>query len=920
MKPNFALSLSFDGIGLLHRRFPGWTLVDEVTLDTDDLSAALAELRSKAIALDASGLRTKLVIPNDQIKYLSIPVPGDDPEMQALAVLAALEGATPYRVDELVYDWTADGPDLKIAAVARETLDEAEAFAVDHAYAPVCFVATPANDDFSGEPFFGETAHARTILPDEGRVARDTAPIRIIGTSKPLAASEAATPVVAAEDGEPPAPDPDLTAVPETASGKGKNAPAKKPESASKSKSEAPVKTDEALAKPFTSIRASRGDVPGTAPKLSAPSRLHGLIASRTDGALRPGAAKADQTPTPELSSPGAEATPDTTQLAQAAASLRPDPAERLHSPEAAADADSPPRVAFFSGRKPRSTQAEARPKSASHKPDNSAKTRFEDEKQRMTVFGARQSQVGGKPRFLGLILTAALLLFLVVVAAWASIYLDDGLARLFGGPKEVQVADDAPATTTEPDDAPLADAALPAATDTDTDTGASTEPTDNAGTDMAGLTPQAAPLPEPPAAEVVETPAADQPAAETSTPPVAPEPLTPSASLARYAATGIWQLAPEPPAAPRASGDAERVFRISVDPDVHFNDPATLPRDVGTQRDAPPETPALPYAPGVTFDINENGLVRATPEGAMTPQGVRVHAARPVIEPPATMQRSTPTEPGVPEVIPDPSDTAQEAEPVEVAEPTSPLAAIRPRLRPAGIAPETEDAAGAEPGSTETEADPEPLAETDTEPEAQGVAQDEVSLSAADTALAGFRPRARPDSITARTETVAAETGDNVTEPDALEAAIALANASDTTGEERDQTLFENATPQAVTASLTPLTRPKNFAAIVERAQDSASAQPVATAQAMAPPLPSTASVAKEATERNVLNLRNVNLIGVYGAPTSRRALVRLSNGRYKKVKVGDKLDGGKVAAIGDSELHYVKRGKSVTLRMPKG
>ena len=43
-------------------------------------------------------------------------------------------------------------------------------------------------------------------------------------------------------------------------------------------------------------------------------------------------------------------------------------------------------------------------------------------EAQRMTVFGARSdAQVGGKPRFLGLILTAILLVFLAGVAARAS-------------------------------------------------------------------------------------------------------------------------------------------------------------------------------------------------------------------------------------------------------------------------------------------------------------------------------------------------------------------------------------------------------------------------------------------------------------------------------------------------------------------
>ena len=44
------------------------------------------------------------------------------------------------------------------------------------------------------------------------------------------------------------------------------------------------------------------------------------------------------------------------------------------------------------------------------------------------------------------------------------------------------------------------------------------------------------------------------------------------------------------------------------------------------------------------------------------------------------------------------------------------------------------------------------------------------------------------------------------------------------------------------------------------------------------------------------------------------------LPSGRYVKLRVGDSIDGGKVAAIGDKELRYVKRGRSVTLKMPRG
>ena len=85
-------------------------------------------------------------------------------------------------------------------------------------------------------------------------------------------------------------------------------------------------------------------------------------------------------------------------------------------------------------------------------------------------------------------------------------------------------------------------------------------------------------------------------------------------------------------------------------------------------------------------------------------------------------------------------------------------------------------------------------------------------------------------------------------------------------------------------------------------------------------PSRPSPTSVARQATVKNAISLRKISLIGIFGTTSNRRALVRMPNGRYKKVKVGDRISGGRVIAIGDSELRYQKSGRNVTLKMPKG
>jgi len=70
----------------------------------------------------------------------------------------------------------------------------------------------------------------------------------------------------------------------------------------------------------------------------------------------------------------------------------------------------------------------------------------------------------------------------------------------------------------------------------------------------------------------------------------------------------------------------------------------------------------------------------------------------------------------------------------------------------------------------------------------------------------------------------------------------------------------------------------------------------------------------------QDAIRLNQVNLVGVYGTPSDRRALVRLANGRYVKVKVGDRVDGGTVARITDDALHYQKGNRIVSLEIPQG
>lgn len=196
------------------------------------------------------------------------------------------------------------------------------------------------------------------------------------------------------------------------------------------------------------------------------------------------------------------------------------------------------------------------------------------------------------------------------------------------------------------------------------------------------------------------------------------------------------------------------------------------------------------------------------------------------------------------------------------------------------------------------------------------------------DPRLAEIRPRPRPGDIVERFERQQLG-GRSVAELAVLRPKLRPKSIQD-----RPQ-VDDTPTALAVVRVPRPRVRPATVAALAARKQAGAGSAPLGSVaavapkddeagsfqpKAVAPKIPSTASVARQATIDNAINLRQLNLIGVYGSPANRRALVRLPSGRYKKVKVGDRIDGGNVIAIGDSELRYQKRGRNVTLKMPRG
>ena len=802
----------------MHRAAGGWRVVGEVPLDAADLAVDLEALRKKALTLDPGGVETKLILPNDQIKYLTIDTTGLDHDARRAAAELALDGATPYAVADLAFDICMDGDQTHIAAVARETMAEAEGFATQYRFHPLCYVAVPDDSPFLGEPFFGVTAVSVDVLEPGDTVEPDGIAVVVIGDVEwPDAA-----PVKGADQDD--APQDASTAEPD--SDKGEAEPKTAPVAADIEVDDAPADTAAAAAQddPPAALdpasdatenqigtKVASEDIP-PAPKRDGASA--GFASRRGNGASKApvlGAASRAVPPTPasgpapdaSVTAPGIPIEPDSSSF------------------EEPVLAPPPEKSGFLSRRKAKPEIIAATDATVD---DATSET------ERLTVFGARKSDVRGKPRFLGLILTAVLLIFLAGVAAWASVFLDDefSLSRLFGGRAAVEQAQDN--LPVLPAEDPVAEAAIETA---------SLDPalSDEDGAVLDALREPAQPAP--------------------------PPNLTKAELEANYATSGIWPRAPDVPPEPASLIDIDDFYLTSIDPVSTANDAVALPPANNFATDLALAAVSSPVAAGTRFALDADGLVRPTVQGALSPDGITVFLGKPPIVPPATPTRFQSA----------PQDLAVR----------SALAAVRPKLRPGDLEEQTERA------------------------QLDGLTRNE---------LAGLRPVLRPLSVqeAARAQLVTpADTNE------AVAAALAVPEATEDP--------FDSATRQAVAASIRPDTRPRNFARIVKRAERSTANDEVRVASAAAvaprtvkPKIPSKTSVAKQATVKNAINLKKVNLIGVYGKPSSRRALVRLSNGRYKKVVVGDRIDGGRVSAIGDSELRYTKRGRNVVLKMPKG
>lgn len=867
MKPNFALGLTDDGITLWQRDDDAWWRVGAVAMDAPDMDDQMTKLVTTAKSNAPDGVVTKLVIPDDQILYTRLPA-GTGPD----AIRKGLQGKTPYPVEELDFDFVTDSDGVHVAVVARETLIEAEEFAKDQGLNPVCFVAAPVGQAFVQEPFFSrvrgvdpsaDLERGGPILVERGDLAS-----RPVPDAKPTAPSQ----TIPAKAAKPAAPK-DTGPTPDTsddATVKRAGMLATKPETPAVKTGFSGARSDAAPKKPRTKDRgkaapeASKPPAQEAKPAASSASTADNgseSVSFRSRRSVAPGSKVAGDTsgPAPHPAKPSKALSALSKSRSLSLSSLGGAAlAERLRSSVTAPVSRASGLLGSLTSKPAAANPAPVAPPKKARPANSPAPT-------------VPKQTPAAKPD--------------AAQAATRKPDADPEAERLtvFGARRntttpEKKLPQRALAISgaalllvlavvvwvfyftraSEPD---LAQPILPAES-----VGEIAAPDALALSDAEEASPEAEEAADVEAALGLSDAAQQQgtqlaPEAGSATPEgVTSDGATPSVAAPTQEAGRLAALRSVRAIAPEGRGTLPDV---QAAPAPFGTNPLPPLRGADSDPVGPAEAPEVAQS---TLPLGEEALDIVVTQGA------------PAATPPVRPEGIAPTPPPEPEPAAEaPAPLDESALQIDVTGGTPP--AIPPD-RPEGIAPEppeVPDTPAEQPGDAAQDEDQASLT-----PPPGGVSLDMLT------------PAPRPAAIVEQAEARAEQ--------------------------------FASATPQAVAASLRPSDRPNSFSQTVQRALAAARTRQAATpepevvqasAASVAPRIPSSASVTRAATQTRAINLRQINLLGVMGTPSARRALVRLDNGRVVTVQVGERLDGGQVTAIGDTELRYNKRGRDVVLRI---
>lgn len=849
MRQRWGFDLDMSAVRLMRQEADQWQEVIVEKIDGPDIEERLTAM----VAHTQQGEPVELFLPRDQILYTDVDVAEGSETAQA-EIEAAMDGRTPYGLEELQIDWERTSPSsVRVAAIARDTLDEASAFAEARGLRVAGFSSLASEADFPRLPDFGG---APGLFEPEAPTAE------IAGADQETGEAEAPLKLEQAIEEETPLPEPIAVATEAVAEG--------------------PLE----LTSPVEAVEPVKEEIVDT--PVASFVRSH-RVQSRAPETAQ---GEADAAPVVLVE----EAEPVMRVKAPVVPPLNPGPPLNVNA--------GPPRV---------------RTDIAASTVSNRAASLAPPKPATIAVH-----QRGPNPfRVLTVFAVAALATVAIAILVWTLLPLRPSSSGMStGAPTSPASLADAPRSTAALDaDENGIDLAAPNAPETNVvaglavprrqyvpqfeELGEAPELQSAMALPEAANAPQAVSFPS----FVEEAPLAPAPRSLRAFETVDPKPLAKLASL-QSSSTVLTALstvtAPEatatlisptstelaltlevPPEAPELVETVllENVALAAYTPDIGSVDaPSAAQGLLLTSLSSPDlevsDVPAM-QAPGSTVAPPQTlfGLVltdiakrlprtppRARPSTEAPAETVEEVVTLPEAEPvetPPEVEIETVAVPAEVEI-----ETVVEAAPVEdrpairLVEGTTNLPLIRPTQRPVSA---------------------QAIAE------AQAAADDaiEAAVSEAFTAIVA-RPRVRPEGFSA---TVAA--------------AIV--------GREANRAAFDTPdTTNAIQAALSSTTEP------APRPRDLPAPQPAAATPQVS--IPSSASVSRQATLEGAIRLNRINLIGVYGGSADRRALIRLPSGKFVKVKVGDRVDGGTVARIGDSELQYRKGGRTMSLTMPQG
>ncbi|MDB3962699.1 hypothetical protein N9427_05945 [Paracoccaceae bacterium] len=926
MKPDFALSLSFDGITLLHRTKPGWNIIGTAKLDSAALESDVADIRRKALSLDSRADNVKLVIPNEQIKFIKLlrPDGAQSNDIEAV-ILDHLQGATPYHVSELRFDWIASKNDLYVAAVAIETLQEAENFAETHSFKPLGNVAIPPKDSFIGEAFFG------TALGGQQQMEWYDQEIDISPSPSPEALLKIAP--------KPLPPEPPI------ARNKGRITAQKKAANPDPKQPRLSTQLTKQINEEAENVPVSLNDLGTAFPR----------ILSQIEGKLE-GQEQADKPTVFDV---------DETRITANAASPSADPILKRHGFEHKVTTEKIRNVLRHTKKRLSAGVSALRAVLKTLLQTALRQTKMAGVgatqfikicKHKLFVEGVVPLVQRLQPILRKYVLKARdwglpvmLLSASVLLAGFTATYFivtrsADPSTDLALKVETVSADADADAdkkidvlrSIQELSPAPEAErrrglTGLEGFTTTDTQAKAEvfsetpllglSELQTSAGFDLSiveklpmkralsRLDSLATPTstrtrngtelaPE----AKIEIPQTDR-SSQLNTPEFIPNgPMTPEELRRVYVSTGVWPMAPKAPY--QASTKAlEDLYIASIDADIRAHDPVILqsPDEFLTDSTKDLAIPLLKKAKPLGLATGDPAIEMPNEPSAKTLVSPNINALR--VLPDVTLRPPSMAPQPLAELTP--SIITQDSNKTAISQPDAlPSIDALTRLDPPSVTgfgnqatdPIFENAAteNAENQSSETN----PTSELVSKPPSVSSEEDAIASTDPQTPqapepaidmLAQSRPLIRPQAL------------------------VAALRAKEKAFEEALNTSIRPKIRPALTEIAQSDTLISRLFSALDEGDEANVDSPIADE-------PSSARVSERATLEKGLNLRKVNLLGTYRFGNSRKALILMPNGSKRMVKVGDRLDGGQVAAIEEEELRYIKSGLNIILSMPSG